>query len=357
LDLNRRDFLKTSAFSAGAALTPNISYGASTSIGALASFLSINPIDLEYKSLGTCCGICPGTVIINHYMPVAFVEVVRGAMDSLVMDMGAVGDIGLANIGHTDNNYLENSFAVRIWDIPYFMIDAAMGGQGCKLCDRSQATPLPPQDVSVAASIPGEIACNGGNLMQEAIRRIMNRLTALFPFQCVPQLMYDSNFDISWRNGCRDIATATAMNGTAGLACNDITGSILSSIGVDLSGGLDPCIGSWGPLYPRQMQTDGVDILTSAATAAYRALHIAGYSTGTMPYRVDLGGKLKWVSPVPTLAMTPGTPKELFNAGQFVTPNSQYGFTWWAPVSCCKNSLTLSVPCVPAIPCQGSSFY
>lgn len=362
MDFSRRDFLKSSAFASAAGMgstfgLSNEANAVSANIGAMAKFLTINPIDLEYKAGGNCCGICVGTVIVNHYMPVAFVEVVKGPLDSLVVDMSAVGDIGIANIGHTDENYTENFHAVRIWDIPYFMIDAAMGGQGCKLCDRSQAVPLPPQEVSVAASIPGEVACNGGNIMGEAINRIMNKLTSLFPLQCVPQLMYDSNFDISWRNGCRDIATATSFNSTGGLACGKLTGSILSSIGVDISGGLDPCIGSWGPLYPRQMVTNGVDMLTSAATAAYRALHIAGYSTGTMPYRVDLGGKLKWVHPTPTLAMTPGTPSELFNLGQVVTPNGQYGFTWWAPVTCCKNSLTLGMPCIPALPCQGTSFY
>ena len=357
----RREFLKKSTMASFVAMMtsmgiPKESHAAALSIASLASLIQINPIDLEYKTLGPCCPICPGTMIVNHYMPVAFVEVIKGPTDSLIMDFGAASGAGIAtNLGTIDKDYLSSQFSVRIWDIPYYVTDMAMGGQACKLCDRSKAMPLPAQEMSVVSSLPIEIACGGGNLMQAAIGQMMNKLKQYFPLQCVPSILYDSSFDPSWRQSCRDVATAAALSGTSGLMCNDLTGSILGSIGVDITGGLDPCIGGWGPLYPRQMRTDGQDVLTAAAISAYRALHVAGFSTGTMPYRVDLGGKLKWVSPVPTLAMTPGTPKQIFNAGQFVTPQHQYGFTWWAPVSCCKDVLTLAAPCIPAIPCQGSS--
>lgn len=354
MDKSRRNFIKGAASTLAAASTyPQFAYSAPINTSSLAQMLSINPIDLEYKAGGPCCPICPGTTIVNHYLPVAFVEIVNGPVDSLIMDFSNISQMAqYSNIGSVDD--FGSLHAVRIWDIPYYLIDAAMGGQGCKLCDRSNATPLPPQTVSVASSIAGEIACNGGNVMQEAINRIMNQLTAQFPLQCIPQLIYDSNYDPSWRTGCRDISTAASY---AGISCDELSSTVLSSIGVDLDGGLSPCVGSWGHLYPRQMRSIGLDVISSAALSAYRALHIAGYSTGDFPYRVDLGGKLKWVSPTSTVAMTPGTPFEIFNAGQFVPPGEKFGFTWWSPVTCCKTIAGISSPCIPAIPCQGSSFY
>ena len=362
MSITRRELLKRSTLaSLTATMTsmglPQAAHASVLSAASLATMLVIDPEDLEYKASGVCCPLCPGTSIVNHYLPVAFVEVTKGGLDSIVMDLGATNVGGNLDVGTADNDFSGVNNNVRIWDIPYYLIDEAMLGAGCKLCDRSYATPGPTQLAAQVASIPIEVACNGGNVFQEALNKTIDAIASKFPLQCVPRIMYDSAYDPSWRNSCRDAATAAGLYGHAGgvLCGSELVGTIMAALGIDITGGLDPCVGGWGPLYPRQMRVDGTDALTAAALTAYRGLHVAGYATGTMPYKVDLGGKLKWVYPDKNTAMSPGISGKIFNFGVGRSDRDVYGFTWYAPVTCCKDVLTLTAPCIPAIPCQGTS--
>ncbi|EOS8793614.1 twin-arginine translocation signal domain-containing protein, partial [Pseudomonas aeruginosa] len=130
MEVSRRRFVKMSAAASAAAA---IGFGVKTQEAAamsasIATLLFIDPITLEYKIFGPCCHFCPDHLIVSHYQPVALVEVIKGGGDTVLGQ--PIG--GPLSVGTDNNDY--TSMAVRIWQLPDWAIDIAMGYQSCKLC-------------------------------------------------------------------------------------------------------------------------------------------------------------------------------------------------------------------------------
>ncbi|WP_081235209.1 MULTISPECIES: twin-arginine translocation signal domain-containing protein [Pseudomonas] len=326
----RRDFLKMSTAAALAAGTGMSMYTehAKALVPGLTTLLSVDPITLEYKVFGPCCHFCPNKLIVSHYQPVVLCEVVKGGTDT-VLGNPVSSPLG---VGVDKNDY--TTFDVRLWEIPDWAVDIAMGFQGCKMCGVAKA-----KSVAVPNDLTGVCAL----LTDKAVAAATSAANSALP-SCFPKLLYSTELDPTWRTGCRDILKAQAI---VGLLCNNV-GSLIQIPG------FETCIGTnWGPLYPRQMAGHYDNPVIQAGIAAYRALHVSRFSIGSLPFDASLSvGKLQQTAPATGVGFGAGslmldTEVRLGN----VSLANVYSFVWWVPVVCCKPYNDVFGVCKPSIPC------
>lgn len=315
--LTRRKFIKVST---AAAIAMGVGFGVKTPKAmafdvSIAGLLSIDPLTLEYKIFSSCCYYCTDYYIVSHYQPVALIEVIKGGGDSAIggSDIGSMFSTGVDN-----NDY--STFEARIWQIPEWAIAIAMAYQDCKLCGIDAAKTENVQ-LSSATSV-----CSAATdaLTEKAVEQVNENMP-----DCMPKLLYSTEFDAAWRTGCRDLAHSFYSNP---ITCNELTGSI-SFFGMEL------CIGAkWGPLYPRQMATPNDSAPIAAGIAAYRAIHISAFAQGSFPFDGSLSvGKLQMTTPHATVGFTAGSMMldTQMRLG-LVDLTHTYTFVWWVPVTCCK---------------------
>lgn len=326
----RRDFLKMSSAAALAAGTGMGMYTeqAKALVPGLSTLLSVDPVTLEYKIFGPCCYFCPNKLIVSHYQPAVLCEVIKGGGDSVFGNPIS----SLLAVGVDTNDY--TTFDVRLWEIPDWAIDLAMGFQGCKMCGVRSAK---------SAAIPSDITGVCGLLSDKAVGMATSTVNEALP-GCFPKLLYTTETDPTWRTGCRDLFKAELL---AGVLCNSV-GALIQIPG------FESCIGTnWGPLYPRQMAGHNDNPVVQAGIAAYRALHVARYSIGSLPFDASLSiGKLQQTAPSTGIG---------FGAGSLmldtdvrlgvVSLANVYSFVWWLPVVCCKSYRDIFGVCRPSMPC------
>lgn len=328
-------------------------------------YLSIDPMTLAYVAGGQCCWHCPTRRRVFHYAPVAFVELFKGRRDSMFFPYtNQIGSILGGTTGEPQGQGWQ--WEARVWDIPDAAIDIAMHFQSCKLCPRSAARVGRMAAVNshilntvIAAECPGVLA-------KEVLDQFFVEVSASIPLAaCFPKILYDSTVDTqNWHEGCRDTLLAAQMNSmmeTSGAAaiCGVPFASQIQSMfggGGGLRAALEPCVGQWGYLFPRQMHAVHDSMVIGAALTAYRALHVARYSLGTMPYDVSLNGKLQMTWPTSGVGFTPGTDPLLYETFNALSLNplrndGRFGFVWWVPVACCKSFWHIYGACVPLENC------
>ena len=370
--MNRREFVKQLASTlAAAGFAGNSNAGIFSSIfgstsGGLADIMAnavLNDFDVEYKVVGSYIA----KQVINHYLPVAFVEIVNSPTDSLVLgtdtisgayDMAA-GNISLSNSG---DSY---TMGARIWSLPE-SARSMMLTPICKYCGDTSALFAPEQGVASVISAATSAKCFGGNALGALLGKLQDSLLAMSPLACIPQVYYDSNLDPNWTTNCHDMEIASTMAIDLGLdwetACStgssDLLSSILGRFGISAGDALNPCIGSWSTLFPRQAMVNEANPTMAAAITAYRALHLAAYYYGTFPYTLNLAGKFKMVYP-----FSSGTPFEIGSAagragaeliGDFPGNDYKYGFVYMTPVTCTKFLSSMAGACIPLPPCTGN---
>lgn len=326
MDVSRRQFMKMSAAaSAAAAIGFGVRAPEAAAMSAnIATLISIDPITLEYKIFGPCCYFCQDHLIVSHYQPVALVEVIKGGGDSVLGQ--PIG--GPMSVGTDNNDY--TSMAVRIWQLPDWAIDVAMSFQSCKLCGVDAAKT---SNFSLTSNFD---MC--GAAANPIVSKGVSTFNSALP-NCFPKLLYSTEFDPTWNTGCRDLAAAQAA---AGVICNPLTGSFSIP-------GMEICIGQWGGLYPRQMASHNDNAAIAAGIAAYRAIHLSGFTIGTFPFNAALSvGKLQQTQPWATVGFQAGS--KLLDTAMRLYPVSLeelYAFVWWTPVVCCKEYEEIMGLCTP----------
>ncbi len=322
--------LSVAAVAAGATGLGVFTPSARAATISLVQLLSIDPVSLEYKIFSPCCYFCPNYVVVSHYQPVVLCEVIKGGGDSAVGGGIAVGSP--LSAGVDKNDYTTTH--VRLWEIPDWAVNVAMGGQGCKMCGVNSARRGPAMTVN--ASVCGPAA-------DVLVGAAMQAVNSVVP-SCFPRLLYTTESDPTWNTGCRDWAMLTPT----GIECSAL-GSAVSSMF-----GFERCIGSsWGPLYPRQMATNNDNPAINAGIAAYRALHVARNAVRSLPFDTSLMvGKLQQTTPHLTVALGAGSLAldTMMRLGN-ISLDHTYTFVWWAPVVCCKEYSEIFGLCPPQIPC------
>lgn len=328
-------------------------------------YLSIDPLTLSYLKGSQCCWHCPQRVRVFHFRPVAFVELFKGKRDSMFFPYAnPLGSVLTGVIAEPEQQGWQ--WEARVWDIPDAALDMAMAFQSCRLCPKESAaigvaSPVDSHIMNavIAAECPGVLA-------KEVLDQFFSEISVKVPIgACFPKILYDSTLDTeNWHEGCRDTLLAAELNammeasGAAAVCGVPFASQIMSKFGggSGMMAALQPCVGQWGYLFPRQMHAVHDSPIIGAALTAYRALHVARYAMGTLPYDVSLNGKLQMTWPTRGVGFIPGTDPityELFN-GLSLNPlknDGRYGFVWWVPVSCCKDIWSVAGACVPLQNC------
>lgn len=312
----------------------------SLDFSSLAGMIAPTAQCLEYVVGGPCCGWCPSRLIVTHYLPVLFLEVYSGFGDSVF------GQTGNVTTGTRVSDHRNQTYEVRVWEIPDAVIDAAMGGQSCMLCSSQQAR-MAGQLTSALSQTEGSPSGGlcGSDKATMGLLGSFNKALDGLDMDCAPRLLYDTALDVlNWRTGCRDLG----LNLSSAVACDSAVSGTASKLGISGLGKMDTCVGKWGSLYPRQLRSVQMADILAAAMSAYRALHISSFTLGTNPYDGSQNGKLQFVYPDASLCFHPGEPsaREIESQVQ-ISDNGMYGFLWWVRVSCCKSVTDLSGVCVP----------
>jgi hypothetical protein len=258
--------------------------------------------------LGLCwCGASPCGYRIRMYVPVAFIETVRAPGDSLLAlplpEVGALRPPGTLSSSHSA---LDNTAEAHAW----LIADAAWllsGRPPCLSCKPSDARSAAPPPTAAADLACGAVSTVVGALTSSAASSSVSALG---------ELAYASEADaLNWRTGCRD----------------------LQAIGSWLRN--PSSLRNWGDLQPRQMRDLGTPPVVYSAKTAYRALSIARDQLASLPFAVDLAGRMQQAYPAVSTCFDvgeqplPQTP--ISDRPVQTSADGRYGWFYWRPVTCC----------------------
>lgn len=302
---------------------------------------SVDPLTLINSTPGSCVdwkfkGMCSPLVPIpriEHNIPVAYVEVMPGATQTLLdvnipplmvkqftidgMVTGSV--VGQNSSGGTNNTFESSALLVSklLWETSRHAI--------------LRKPFLCPFESAFAPFSVGELASVWDQIKESDTCPLPNPAAFFSGDTVFLTKGYSTSGDVNnWRTGCRDKGASNAI----------MEGKINCVAGVNIGGGpADACVGRWGSLYPRQMREIGLDTVTASAKTAYRALS-NGRSTGYLPFRVDPGLIFAQTSPKYSQCFPAGTnplPTQASGAARPVSVSSsgKYGYVVWRRVSCC----------------------
>lgn len=302
-----------------------------------------DPKCTEYKVIGLCfCGGVPCGYRVHHYLPVVLSETVNTPGDSLVTSvlgeaLSEAKDLHTRQIG---KHQKDNTFETHVWEIPEWARTVSSAGASCLGCTGTYA--------KMGAMTNNSSSGNSGvNLCGSdvAVKAAMNAISGAIPSQ-LPKLLYASEVDaFNWRTGCRDVNLSNTIRSN-GLTCSaaglaGIGGDIVSQQVTSLLGE-DACVGTWGPLYPRQMRTLGPSQITASALNAYRAMSNSAKVFQTMPYMFGMLGRMQLGYPQMSTCFRPGASPLTWQTKQKASKDGKYAWVWWVPVTCCVSFDSIS---------------
>lgn len=311
------------------------------------------PACSRYRITGFCyvcvLGVCvPKSWRVKHWIPVAFVEVVRQPLDSVFRP------IPLPTVPSTKASSSmtrqEHLFEVRVYKVDdNLRALLTLSVSNCAHCgDSSVRKPIgggASTFMDVAKTVAGAAGCSIEDI---AIDEIMNAVSSTMG--AVVPLAYASDVDSEgWRKECRDSFVTKLTGGVIIPAClidggAAAVGSVASMFGLEgIPGGPTEalCLGFWGPIYPRQMRVMGVPENTAALVTAFRGLHLAAHEFGSLPVDVTRSyGEFQPAFPsAKSSCITPGCSTLAVDAifRPRLGDDGRYGFYYWVPVECCQS--------------------
>jgi len=319
---------------------------ADLSAPALAQRINPSPMCTMPVVIGLCwCGTTPCGYRLRMYVPTAFVETVRRPGDSLLAPPGfapGAASGGGAALPSTISSALsatDNTAEAHVWTLndQSLLLSKLLPCLTCRPSDaQAPATPSPAPDRLVSCDPSGQIA----SAMLGASSRV--------DIPGLPSLTYATELDLlHWRTGCRDLSIANQLRAN-GLVCTaaGIAQWIYGDNPLSRLVGADACVGSWGPLYPRQMRDIGPTPVVHSAKTAYRALSLARADLGLLPVPVDLGGRLQQAWPAVSACFGVGElplPEPGWSPQPtMASPDGRYGWFYWRQTTCCVSFATVS---------------
>lgn len=304
----------------------------------------------QFTVLAPC--FCPPSPIpcglwIFSYEPAAYMETVGRpggillVVPTAALAVQALAKEGAASIGAYTSSSAQVDTTItseaHVWSMPRNLWKIPSAGLACVMPKR---TPSKHVGTDSAAVAKVKSLCTGSAASVNTFNASSS--SANNSDSAIPSLYYASELDaLNWRTGCRDASIIkTLKNGPVACAARAVAGEMnpLSSVssGIkDLTG--DGCVGYWGSLYPRQMMSVGNAIRIASALTSYRALSLARTAMETMPYPVNVHGRMQQVYPKESLCFNPGQHGPLKAYGAGTSKDGKYGWVYWAPfVGCVK---------------------
>lgn len=336
----------------------------SAASGAVSEAAKMTPMQLAarfnracvmYMRVGRCWPPIKTRVVM--WVPVAYIETVKrpgetllrsGPLDALQKILSSsVGAAG--SVGQTRSAFNDNSWETHVYAIPDRLVLSAGLGPLNMVCTPSDASvgPDPAAVPGGASALLDTAACTSAfgpaaDRMKGTITKSLGSFAA--EMLCAPRPAYLSELDFpEWRTGCRDMSISKMLSSNA-MTCATQGVADLAGVGQDFSSliGEDSCLGAWGPLYPRQMRDVFLTPEAASAKTAYRAMHLARKSFGSLDFPVGRDGIMQQVYPSVSACFPPGqhpVPAALSTDGN-------YGWVYWRRVTCCVPKA--GVPFCPA---------
>ena len=269
------------------------------------SRISSSPTCSARVVTGVCyCGAVPCAYRVSQFVPASFIETTRFPGESMLagfdlMAMGSSGAAALAQTRQTHANGKDSTYEVHVFSMPERLVQLHNGCQSCKISSaRVPAQPSPMAAINMC----------GTEMLSTALGAAVEGSFETLGVTMTPAYLSELDF-LNWRTGCRDLTLQNLFErGVANCAITasvDVGGTLVQS----LEG--DPCIGAWGPLYPRQMRSLGPDEVRSSAIAAYRGMSVARTDLGNFPFPVDIAGKFQQAYPAVSSCVQAGAPGAL----------------------------------------------
>ncbi len=292
------------------------------------SRISSSPTCSARVVTGVCyCGAVPCAYRVSQFVPASFIETTRFPGESMLagfdlMAMGSSGAAALAQTRQTHANGKDSTYEVHVFSMPERLVQLHNGCQSCKLSSaRVPAQPSPMAAINMC----------GTEMLSAALGAAVEGSFETLGVTMTPAYLSELDF-LNWRTGCRDLTLQNLFErGVAKCAITasvDVGGTLVQS----LEG--DPCIGAWGPLYPRQMRSLGSDEVRSSAIAAYRGMSVARTDLGSFPFPVDVAGKFQQAYPAVSSCVQAGAPGAL-PTDMLRSSDGAYAWIYWRPTTCC----------------------
>ena len=308
---------------------------------------------LQYKITGVCRkGGVPVGYMVSMNVPVAFVETLPGPGDSLLAIpnftalLSTIVGKGLS-VGQSNNSGMDNSFEVKVWQLPNTVMLLSSILPKCLVC-------MPSDAVDLAQPLP-ELPSSGCEGLTAATSKLTSLTQSLTAIPLMPSLSYASEADLlNWRTGCRDVTLTNWLKSNPVTCSASSVAETADKITKKLGAGSnlknyfdeDACLGAWGQLYPRQMRDVGNVPTISSAKAAYRALSLAKRQFGSFNYPVNRAGKFQQAYPNVSACFNPGASPlpslPLTTKPVLSSTDGSYGWIYWRPVSCCISYTALA---------------
>jgi len=299
-------------------------------------------------------GICPTwpriRLRVSMYVPVAYVETTRTPGESTVLSPAllpllanpAAAASGYGSAITQSRSLTDHTAEAHVYTLPDRLILSAGLGPINMVCTPADARLIDRRGpAETAALLARSTSCGALDTVKGEMSRALAGAFdgAISEALCTPRPAYVSEFDLpNWRSGCGDEAIAKLMLANQ-VTCSAETVADFLNLGRPFGSliGADACIGSWGPLFPRQMRERGLNPVAASAKTAYRAMSLARATFGALPFPLGLEGRMQQVYPTVSQCFTPGEPlPQLYTArAAQVSPNGVYGWVYWRPVTCC----------------------
>lgn len=300
-------------------------------------------------------GICPTwprvRLRVAMYVPVAYVETTRQpgettvrapALLPLLQRTTSAPRAGGDTLSQS-RSLTDHTAEAHVYTLPDRLVLSAGLGPLNMVCTPTDARLPDRRGPADSAALLTRGTC--GNELGAVAREMSRVLAGAFDATvsealCTPRPAYLSEFDVpNWRTGCGDEAIAKLMLANRVTCAADDVAAFLD-LGRPFGSLIaqDACLGSWGPLYPRQMRERGLNPVAASAKTAYRALSLARTSFGAVPFPLGLEGRMQQVYPFVSQCFTPGEPLPQIAAARparMSVDHGVYGWVYWRPVTCC----------------------
>lgn len=334
------------------AMAPRVQ--AQAPLPAATTVTKMTPMKLAAKFDRTCAqwrisGICPTwprvRLRVTMWVPVAYVETTRTPGETTVVAPALLNLLAKptgygSSIGQS-RSLVDNTSEAHVYTIPERLVLSAGLGPINMVCTPSDAALIDRRGPAETASLLTRATCS--NAMSYVAGEMTKAVLGAFDgfaseALCTPKPVYLSEVDLpNWRTGCGDESIAKLMESN-GITCATQTAADFMALGSGFGSiiGMDSCIGSWGPLFPRQMRERGLNPIAASAKTAYRAMSLARTSFGTMAFPLGIEGKMQQVYPTVSQCFHPGEPlPQVTGKPAMLSPNGVYGWVYWRPVTCC----------------------
>lgn len=297
-------------------------------------------------------GICPTWPRIRlrvfMYVPVAYVETTRTPGETTVHSPALLpllanpAATGYGSAIAQSRSLTDHTAEAHVYTLPERLVLSAGLGPVNMVCTPADARAIDRRGPAETAALLTRTTCGNalGTVAGEMGRALAGAFDgAISEALCTPRPAYLSEFDLpNWRTGCGDETIAKLMFANR-VTCSAETVADFLNLGRPFGTliGADACIGSWGPLFPRQMRERGLNPVAASAKTAYRAMSLARASFGALPFPLGLEGRMQQVYPALSQCFTPGEPLPQPYAVRpaRVSPNGVYAWVYWRPVTCC----------------------